>query len=167
MLQHSFWTAHSKSINTLYSCFRKSLLHFWIFSMWWPPPPWTCPLPAQAQWPLSYTIHPNAQVLITKGFPFLSSSQAVTSEVRRVSKRILVKNSSKESGQTNLSIQCPWLSWKSSTLFSCHLWRIFLSFPAGWNGAVQHQTWSSRGLSLCSILILFFDLIELLCLFFP
>lgn len=59
------------------------------------------------------------------------------------------KNFSEEFQQRKWSnqpiIQCPWLSWKSSTLFSCHLWRIFLSFPAGWNGAVQHQTWFIKG----------------------
>lgn len=107
--------------------------------MWWLPPPWTCPLPAQARWPLSHTIYPNSQVLITKDFPFLSSSQTVTSEVRSVSKRISVKNSSKESGQTNLSIQCSRLSWKSSTLFLPPVETISV-FPSRvkWSGAAPN-----------------------------
>lgn len=108
-----------------------SLLNF--FSIWRPPPPWTYPRPAGYN-DLLATIHPKLQVLTTKGFSFMSSSQAANSEVWSASRRIPVKNSS----QTNLSLQSPWLSRKSFT-FSMTCEEYFcLSQEGRWDSATPN-----------------------------
>ena len=126
MLHHNFWTAHNKSIRL---CTDASKNPWFTFEFCFQYGGHFLHEPIVSQLGHNYLlaiIHPKLQVLTTKGFSFMSISQAANSEVWSVSKRIPVKNSS----QTNLSIQSPWLSRKSFTLFH-DLWRIFLSFPRG------------------------------------